>query len=36
VSAKVDNLAPNATVRFETPIEQREAAFALVREVQTQ
>jgi hypothetical protein len=36
VSARVDNLAPNATVNFRIPIEQTEAAFALVREVQTQ
>jgi hypothetical protein len=36
VSATVDNLAPNATVKFQAPIEQREAAFALVREVETQ
>ena len=36
VSARVDNLAPNATVKFQTPIEQTDAAFALVREVQTQ
>jgi hypothetical protein len=36
VSAHVDNLAPNATVKFQTPIEQKDAAFALVREVQTQ
>ena len=36
VSAQVDNLAPNATVKFQIPIEQTNAAFALVREVQTQ
>jgi hypothetical protein len=36
VSAQVDNLAPNATVDFQIPIEQKDAAFALVREVQTQ
>jgi len=36
VSARVDNLAPNATVNFQTPIEQTEAAFALVRDIQTQ
>ena len=36
VSAQVDNLAPNATVKFQIPIEQTDAAFALVREVQTQ
>ena len=36
VSAQVDNLAPNATVKFEIPIEQKDAAFALVREVTTQ
>jgi hypothetical protein len=36
VSAQVDNLAPNATVKFQLPIEQKDAAFALVREVQTQ
>jgi hypothetical protein len=36
VSAHVDNLAPNATVQFQIPIEQTNAAFALVREVQTQ
>jgi len=36
VSAHVDNLAPKAKARFQAPIEQKEAAFALVREVQTQ
>ena len=36
VSAQVENLAPHATVRFQVPIEQTNAAFALVREVQTQ
>ncbi len=36
VNAHVDNLAPNATMRFQLPIEQKDAAFALVREVQTQ
>jgi hypothetical protein len=36
VSAQVNNLAPNALVKFQTPIEQKNAAFALVREVQTQ
>jgi len=36
VSAQVENLAPNATVEFQIPIEQTNAAFALVREVQTQ
>jgi hypothetical protein len=36
VSAQVDNLAPNATVKFQIPIDQTDAAFALVREVQTQ
>ena len=36
VSARVDNLAPNATGSFRIPIEQTDAAFALVREVQTQ
>jgi hypothetical protein len=36
VSARVDNLAPNATANFQIPIEQTDAAFALVREVQTQ
>jgi len=36
VSAHVDNLAPNATMEFQIPIEQKDAAFALVREVQTQ
>jgi hypothetical protein len=36
VSAQVNNLAPNATMKFQTPIEQKDAAFALVREVQTQ
>jgi hypothetical protein len=36
VSAQVDDLAPNATVNFRVPIEQADAAFALVREVQTQ
>jgi hypothetical protein len=35
VSARVDNLAPNATGSFQIPIEQTDAAFALVREVQT-
>ncbi len=35
VSAQVDNLAPNATVKFQIPIEQKDAAFALVREVST-
>jgi hypothetical protein len=35
VSAHVDNLEPNATVKFQVPIEQPDAAFALVREVQT-
>jgi hypothetical protein len=36
VSAHVENLAPNATMKFQTPIEQTGAVFALVREVQTQ
>jgi len=36
VSAQVNNLAPNATVQFQAPIAQTDAAFALVREVQTQ
>jgi hypothetical protein len=36
VSAQVDNLAPNATVKFQAPIEQTDAAFVLVREIQTQ
>jgi len=36
VNAHVDNLAPNATMEFQIPIEQKDAAFALVREVQTQ
>ena len=36
VSARVDNLAPNATGSFQIPIEQTDAAFTLVREVQTQ
>jgi hypothetical protein len=36
VSARVDNLAPNATVKFQIPIEQKDAAFALVHEIQTQ
>ena len=36
VSARVDNLAPNATGSFQIPIEQTAAAFTLVREVQTQ
>ena len=36
VSARVDNLAPNATGSFRLPIEQADAAFALVREVRTQ
>jgi hypothetical protein len=35
VSASVDNLAPNATVNFQVPIAQTDAAFALVREVRT-
>ncbi len=35
VSAQVDNLAPNATVKFQIPIEQKDAAFALVREIRT-
>jgi hypothetical protein len=35
VSAQVDNLAPNATAKFQLAIEQKDAAFALVREVQT-
>jgi hypothetical protein len=36
VSAHVDNLGPNATMKFQIAIEQKDAAFALVREVQTQ
>jgi hypothetical protein len=32
----VDNLAPNATMKFHLPIEQKDASFALVREVTTQ
>jgi hypothetical protein len=36
VSVKVGDLAPNATVRFQVPIEQKDATFALVREVSTQ
>jgi len=36
VSAKVDDLAPNAMVKFQVPIEQKDATFALVREVITQ
>jgi len=36
VSARVDNLAPRATAKFQVFIEQKDAAFALVREVQTQ
>jgi len=36
VSAKVDNLAPNTTMKFQVPLEQKDAAFALVREVYTQ
>ncbi len=36
VSAQVNNLDPHATVKFQAPIEQKNAAFALVREVQTQ
>jgi hypothetical protein len=36
VSARVDNLAPNATANFQIPIVQTDAAFALVREIQTQ
>ncbi len=35
VSAQVDNLAPNATVKFQIRIEQKDAASALVREVST-
>jgi hypothetical protein len=35
VSAQVDNLAPRATVRFQLPVQQKDAAFALVREVHT-
>ena len=35
VSAQVDNLAPNATVKFQIPIEQKDAASALVREIST-
>ena len=35
VRARVDNLAPNAPGSFQIPIEQTDAAFALVREVQT-
>jgi hypothetical protein len=36
VSAQVENLAPNATVKFQAPIEQKDAVFALVREIETQ
>jgi hypothetical protein len=36
VRAQVDNLAPNATVKFQIPIEQKDATIALVREVTTQ
>jgi hypothetical protein len=36
VRAQVDNLAPHATVQFQLPIEQKDAVFALVREVTTQ
>jgi hypothetical protein len=36
VNAQVDNLAPNATVKFQIPIEQKDAAFAQVREIRTQ
>jgi len=35
VSARVDNLAPNATASFQIPIEQTEAVIVLVREVST-
>ena len=35
VRAQVDNLAPHATVKFQVPIEQKDAALALVREVTT-
>jgi hypothetical protein len=31
----VDNLAPHATAAFQVPIEETNAAFALVREIQT-
>jgi len=36
VTAQVDNLAANATASFQIPIQQTDAAFALVREVKTQ
>ena len=36
VRAQVDNLAPHASVQFQLPIEQKDAVFALVREVTTQ
>jgi hypothetical protein len=35
VSVHVDNLAPHATAAFQVPIEETNAAFALVREIQT-
>ena len=35
VSAQVEDLAPNATMKFQVPIEQTSAVFALVREVRT-
>jgi hypothetical protein len=36
VSVKVSNLAAGATTKFELPIQQKNASFALVREVHTQ
>jgi hypothetical protein len=36
VRAQVDNLAPQTTVQFQLPIEQKDAVFALVRAVTTQ
>jgi hypothetical protein len=36
VSGEVDNLAPNATMKFQFPIELKDAAFVLVREIHTQ
>jgi hypothetical protein len=35
VAAQVDNLAPKATAKFQFAVEQKDAAVALVREVQT-
>ena len=36
VRVQVDDLAPNASVKFQVPIEQPDAVLTLVREVQTQ